>query len=132
MKFYDIPFPIPPGLFDDSTTARQTRMGLLQSNGTPDQDAIAVLSRVFARMMFDDLCESLPDMDGVYAICEHFEDLWAQKAVKKMLLYLRLQYEGLLRPFPEPIWWIVDNPALIEPFCEGFVRRLSEFKSEVR
>ena len=114
-----------PGPFDESAKARQTRMGLLQSDGKADQDAVAILSRVYAGLLFDDLCESSPDMERVYAVCDRMAELWAQGSAKKALLYICLQYDGLLRPLPEPIWWIVGNPALVEPFCEGFVRRLS-------
>ena len=128
MNLYNTP--MTPGPFDDSAKARQARMGLLQSDGAPDRDAVAVLSRVYAGLMFDDLCESSPDMERVYAICDRFEELWTQGDVKKALLFICLQYDGLLRPLPEPIWWIVGNPALVEPFCEGFIRRLSEFRME--
>ena len=63
---------------------------------------------------------------------ERIQEERAQGSAKKALLYICLQYDGLLRPLPEPIWWIVGNPALVEPFCEGFIRRLSEFKVEER
>ena len=128
MNLYNTP--IMPGPFDDSAKARQTRMGLLQSDGAPDQEAVAVLSRVYAGLMFDDLCESSPDMERVYAICGRFAELQKQGDAKKTLLFICLQYDGMLRALPEPIWWIVGNPALVEPFCEGFVRRLCEFKTE--
>ena len=128
MNLYNTP--MTPGPFDDSAKARQTRMGLLQSDGKADQDVVAILSRVYAGLLFDDLCESSPDMERVYAVCDRMAELWAQGSAKKALLYICLQYDGLLRPLPEPIWWIVGNPALVEPFCEGFVRSLSEFKNE--
>ena len=130
MNLYNTP--MTPGPFDDSAKARQTRMGLLQSDGKADQDAVAILSRVYAGLLFDDLCESSPDMERVYAVCDRMAELLAQGSAKKALLYICLQYDGLLRPLPEPIWWIVGNPALVEPFCEGFIRRLSEFKAEER
>ena len=128
MNLYNTP--MTPGPFDDSAKARQTWMGLLQSDGTPEQDAVSVLARVYAGLLFDDLCETLPDMEQVYAICNRFEDLMAQGDARKTLLYICRQYDNLLRTLPEPIWWIVGNPALVGPFCEGFVRRLSEFRNE--
>ena len=57
MNLYNTP--MLPGPFDDSATARQTRMGLLQSDGSPEQDAVSVLARVYAGLLFDDLCETL-------------------------------------------------------------------------
>ena len=128
MNLYNTP--MLPGPFDDSARARQVRMGLLRSDGTPDQDAITVLSRAYAGLMFDDLCESSPDMERVYIICDHFSELQVQGDERKTLLFICLQYDSMLRALPEPIWWIVGNPALVRPFCEGFVRRLCEFRNE--
>lgn len=122
--------PMMPGPFDDSAAARQIRMGLLKRDGTPDQDSIAVLSRVFAGLLFDDLCESSPDMERVYDICDRFEHLRVQGNAKQTLLFICLQYDGLLQHLPGPIWWIVGNPALVEPFCAGFVQCLREFRTE--
>ena len=122
--------PMTPGPFDDSARARQIRMGLLDTDGRADADAVAVLTRVYAALMFDDLCETSPDIERVNALCDHFDALLTEGDVRKALLYICIQYDGMLRPLPEPIWWIVGNPALVEPFVEGFVRRLSEFRSE--
>ena len=99
-------------------------------NGRADADAVSALARVYAGLMFDDLCEMSPDIERVNAICDHFDALLAEGDVRKALLYICIQYDGMLRPLPEPIWWIVGNPALVEPFVEGFVRRLSEFRAE--
>lgn len=122
--------PMMPGPFDDSAKARQTRMGLLKSDGSPDQAAVAVIARVYAGLMFDDLCESSPDMERVYAICDRFEEMRINGDAKKTLLFICLQYDGMLQPLPEPVWWIVGSPALVELFCEGFTTRLREFRTE--
>lgn len=127
MNLYNTPM---AGPFDDSARARQTRMGLLDTEGRADQDAVAVMARVYAGLLFDDLCESSPDMEHVCAICDRFEELRGTGDAQQILLYICLQYDALLRPLPEPIWWIVGNSALVEPFCESFVRRLREFQEE--
>ena len=128
MNLYNMP--LTPGPFDDSARARQIRMGLLGADGKPDADAMAVLARVYAGLLFDDLCETSPDVEQVYAVCDRFEALRAEGDARKMLLYICIQYDGMLRALPEPIWWIVGNPALVEPFVEGFARCLSEFRAE--
>ena len=122
--------PMIPGPFDDSARVRQIRMGLLNADGKPEEDAITILARVYAGLLFDDLCETLPDIEQVYAVCDRFSSLRSEGDARKTLLYICIQYDGMLRPLPEPIWWIVGNPALVKPFCEGFVRRLCEFRSE--
>ena len=127
MNLYNAPM---AGPFDDSARARQARMGLLDTEGRADQDAVAVMARVYAGLLFDDLCESSPDMEHVCAICDRFEELRGTGDAQQILLYICLQYDALLRPLPEPIWWIVGNSALVEPFCESFVRRLREFQEE--
>ena len=120
MNLYNTPM---AGPFDDSARARQVRMGLLDTEGRANQDAVAVMARVYAGLLFDDLCESSPDMEHVYTICDRFEELRGTGDAQQILLYICLQYDALLRPLPEPIWWIVGNSALVEPFCESFVRR---------
>lgn len=128
MNLYNTP--MVPEPFDDSARARQIRMGLLAADGKADADAVAVLARVYAGLLFDDLCETSPDVEQVYAVCDRFEALQKEGDARKILLYICVQYDGMLRALPEPIWWIVGNPALVEPFAEGFAQRLSEFRAE--
>ena len=54
-----------PCPFDGSAHARQIRMGLLNSLGVPDQDVIAVLSRVHAAMFYDRLWDIFEDGEQV-------------------------------------------------------------------
>lgn len=122
--------PMIPGPFDDSARARQIRMGLLDTAGKPDLEAVAVLARVYAGLMFDDLCETSPSLEEVYAICDRFETLRRDGDTRKMLLYICVQYDGMLRALPEPIWWIVGNAALVQPFVECFGARIAECRNE--
>ena len=130
MDLYDYNLPIISNPFDDSARARQRRMGLLEANGRPDADAIAVLARVYAGLLYDDLCETSLDAEQVRDVCDRFESLREKGDAQKTLLYIFAQYDWMFGALPEPIWWIIGNPALVEPFVEGFVRRLSEFQME--
>lgn len=129
MNLYNTP--MMPSPFDDSAKARQMRMGLLRDGGAADQDAIAVLSRVFAGLLFDDLCESSPDMERVFEVCKRISQLQKSGDAKKALLYICLQYDRLLQPLPEPIWWIVGNPALVESFVNGFSDCINGFARQL-
>ena len=44
--------------FDDSAVERQRRMGLLTETGGVEEGALAVLSRVYAGLFLDHLCDS--------------------------------------------------------------------------
>ena len=124
--------PMIPGPFDDSAHARQIRMGLLDTAGKPNLESVAVLARVYAGLMFDDLCETSPSIEEVYAVCDRLEALRKEGDARKALLYICVQYDGMLRALPEPIWWIVGNAALVQPFVEGFGRHMNECRKEVR
>lgn len=124
--------PMIPGPFDDSACARQIRMGLLDTAGKPNLESVAVLARVYAGLMFDDLCETSPSIEEVYAVCDRLETLGKEGDARKALLYICVQYDGMLRALPEPIWWIVGNAALVQPFVESFGRHMNECRKEVR
>ena len=44
--------------------------------------------------------------------------------VKKRFLLICLQYDGIGRQLPDPIWWISGNPELTEAFADGFLQNL--------
>lgn len=119
--------PMMPGPFDDTAQARQKRMGLIDDSGRPDQVALAAMARVYAGLMFDDLCESSPDMERVYAVCERFKSLAGAGETRKTMIFICLQYDGMLRPLPDPIWWIAGSDALLVPFVETFVHCIAEY-----
>ena len=51
----------PQNPFDDGASERLCRMGLLSDDGNTEMAALSALSRVFAGLLFDDLCESCQD-----------------------------------------------------------------------
>lgn len=118
------------GPFDDSAIARQKRMGLLAEDGRPDEDAISVMSRIYAGLFYDDLCDASDGYDHVVAVCDSLIDMLPGSNSKRVLVAVCTEYDGMLRPIPEPVWWIAGNAALVTPFVEGFVSRLREFREE--
>lgn len=115
--------------FDDSAVERQRRMGLLVESGGVDETTVAVLSRVYAGLFLDNLCDSYPSMEAVFPTCHGLVELARNSAPRRALLELCMIYDGMHRPLPEPIWWIVGNDALLAPFMSGFAARLSELSS---
>ena len=113
--------PLMPGPFDDSATARQARMGLLDDNGQPAEDAVGVLANVYAGLLFDDLSESSPDLEYVRQVSDRLTQLWNAGDIRNALLFLCVQYDGMLRTLPEPIWWIVGSQTLLTLFVGNFV-----------
>ena len=123
--------PMIPGPFDDSARSRQIRMGLLDTAGKPNLESVTILAQVYAGLMFDDLCEILPSIEEVYAVCDRLEALRKEGDARKALLYICVQYDGMLRALPEPIWWIVGNAALVQAFVERFGKHMNECRKEV-
>ena len=123
----------PPGEstpFGEKGRMRQRHMGLVDSDGKPDRDAVSTMSRIFAGLFYDDLLESSYPEDHAKAVCDRLDELLQAEDTRRAMLAICSQYDDMLRPLPEPIWWIVGNPALVEPFVEGFVCRLREFNEE--
>ncbi|MBP5718892.1 MAG: hypothetical protein J6X53_07940, partial [Abditibacteriota bacterium] len=66
--------------FDDSAHARQIRMGLLNDLGVPEQDAMAVLCRVYASLFYDGLCDNFSDMGSVVYYCPQLMETQKQES----------------------------------------------------
>ena len=117
--------------FDDSAHARQIRMGLLNDLGVPEQDAIAVLCRLYAALFYDALCDNYSDMEQVFDYCQQLAEIQRQESDgHTVFLAICSGYDNLLIPVPEPLFWISRNPALESAFVEGFMRRLMCFYDE--
>ena len=114
--------------FDDSAHARQIRMGLLNDLGVPEQDAIAVLCRVYAALFYDALCDNYSDMKSVSYHCQQLMETHQQKSdCHTVFLAICSGYDNMLIPVPEPLFWISKSPDLESTFVEGFMRRLMCF-----
>ena len=119
-----------PSPFDDSAVSRQKRMGVLTSDGKADINTIHTLAHVYAALFFERLCDSSADMEECLSLCEGLSKKLRAGKSRQLLLAICVQYDALLQPLPEPIWWSVGNPEIIEPFVKEFVRQLGLFVHE--
>ena len=117
--------------FDDSAHARQIRMGLLNDLGVPEQDAMAVLCRVYAALFYDGLCDNFSDMGSVSYYCQQLLEIQQQESdCHTVFLAICSGYDNMLIPVPEPLFWISRNPDLESAFVEGFMRRMVYFHED--
>lgn len=112
--------------FERPAVERQQRMGLLREDGTPNQEAIQVISRVFAGQYFDDLCDSCRDMSTLREQLQQYIKKSGEVEPKQRFLLLCLQYDAFYRPLPDPIWWMSGNIELTDLFSQGFVTYLRQ------
>lgn len=116
-----------PCPFDGSVHARQIRMGLLNSLGVPDQDVIAVLSRVYAAIFYDYLWDTLGDGEQVSLYCKQIGNLQKEEDFRYVFHIILSLYESLCIPLPEPAERMMECPNLEASFAAGFIRRIDEF-----
>lgn len=117
--------------FDDSAGVRLRRMGLLQENGTPDQQRIKVLGEVFAGQFFDDLYDFRQDAEAAGKSLGDFLKEAEEATAKYRFLLVCLQYDAIRRPLPDPVWWLSGNAQLADLFSAGFVAHLRELAKGV-
>lgn len=110
--------------FEDSAAERLRRMGLTAADGSPERDAMAVFSSIFAGQFFDDLCDYCQDFENVQAIIDQIFHTAEQADPKQKFLLICLQYDSIYRTLPDPVWWISGSPAFAELFAEGFLAHL--------
>ena len=116
----------PHSPYDDTAIERLRRMGLVTAEGTPDRDAMTVLSGVFAGQFYDDLCDYYQDYTDVREMLGNLFDALERMSVEHRSLFICLQDNSMFRDLPAPIWWISGNPAFAESFADGFLARLRQ------
>ena len=104
-----------PNPFDDTAFTRQARMGLIKPDGSVNRDAIETLAQVYAALFFENLCDAGTDMEKVTTFCRGLKDQQKTDGSKQALLSICMQYDAMLRPLPEPVWWLVGNDELRAP-----------------
>ncbi len=112
--------------FDDSAANRLRRMGLTDENGSPDRDAVAVCSHIFAGQFFDDLCDYFESYSDVRELIAGLSEAAETAEGKRKFLLVCLQYDSIYRTLPDPVWWISGNPAAAELFADKFVAHLKQ------
>ncbi len=117
--------------FDDSAAERLRRMGLTNESGSPDRDAAAVCSCIFAGQFFDDLCDYFESYEDVRQLIAGLSDAAETADGKRKFLLVCLQYDSIYRTLPDPVWWISGNPTLAELFAEGFLAHLKRLDQTI-
>ncbi len=110
--------------FDDSAVNRLRRMGLTAADGSPDREAMAVFSAIFAGQFFDDLCDYYQEFKDVQETIVQILHQAEQADSKQKFLLICLQYDSIYRTLPDPIWWISGSPSFAELFADSFLAHL--------
>ena len=114
----------PHSPFEDTAVQRLRRMGLTTEDGAPEQDAMSVFSTIFAGQFFDDLCDYYQDDEQVREVVTQFFQTAEQADSRQKFLLICLQYDGIYRNLPDPVWWISGSPDFAALFAEGFLAHL--------
>ena len=114
----------PHSPFEDTAVQRLRRMGLTTEDGAPEQDAISVFSTIFAGQFFDDLCDYYQDDEQVREVVTQFFQTAEQADSRQKFLLICLQYDGIYRNLPDPVWWISGSPDFAALFAEDFLVHL--------
>lgn len=107
----------PQNPFDDGAAERLCRMGLLSDDGNTEMAALSSLSRAFAGLMFDDLCDRCQDYSSVQTELQRLFDAADHAEPRQRFLLACLQYDRLFQVLPDPIWWISGTLSLAGDFA---------------
>lgn len=122
----------PRSPFDDTAIERLRRMGLADADGQADRDVMVVFSNIFAGQFYDDLCDYYQDHEYVQELLPQFFDAAESAEPKQKFLLICLQYDGMFRDLPDPIWWISGQPEFAELFADGFLAHLKRLGEELK
>ena len=123
----------PHSPFDDTAIERLRRMGLADADGRADRDVMTVFACIFAGQFYDDLCDYYQDYTDVQELLTQMFDTAETADPRQKFLLICLQYDGMFRDLPDPVWWISGQPEFAELFADGFLahlKMLEEAKEE--
>ena len=123
----------PHSPFDDTAIERLRRMGLADADGRADGDVMTVFACIFAGQFYDDLCDYYQDYTDVQELLTQMFDTAETADPRQKFLLICLQYDGMFRDLPDPVWWISGQPEFAELFADGFLahlKMLEEAKEE--
>lgn len=120
----------PRSPFDDSALERLRRMGLADADGRAIRDVMTIFARIFAGQFYDDLCDYYQDYADVRDLLTHLFDAAETAESKQKFLLICLQYDGMFRDLPDPVWWISGQPEFAELFADGFLAHLKILDDE--
>ena len=125
-------YPRPRSPFDDSALERLRRMGLADADGRAAPDVMFIFARIFAGQFYDDLCDYYQNYEDVQELLDQIFDTVENAEPKQKFLLICLQYDGMFRDLPDPIWWISGQPEFAGMFADGFLAHLKRLEEEQR
>ena len=120
----------PHSPFEDSAIERLRRMGLTTEDGSPERDAMTVFGSIFAGQFFDDLCDYYQDYADIRELLPQMLDAAETAEPKQRFLLICLQYDGMFRDLPDPVWWVSGQPEFAGLFADGFLAHLKILDEE--
>ncbi len=91
---------------------------------------MSVFSSIFAGQFYDDLCDYYQDYADVQDILAQMFDAAEMADCRQKFLLICLQYDGMFRDLPDPVWWISGQPEFAELFADGFLAHLKRLEEE--
>ena len=85
----------------------------------------------FRGFFFDDLCDVYADQAQLPRIMDAFRELAESKDPQCIFLLLSLQYDGLCKPRPDPVWWLAGYPLALTRFSLGFAAYLLQMMADM-
>ena len=120
----------PRSPFDDSALERLRRMGLADADGRAAPDVMIIFARIFAGQFYDDLCDYYQDYADIRELLTQMLDAAETAEPKQRFLLVCLQYDGMFRDLPDPVWWVSGQPEFAGLFADGFLAHLKTLDEE--
>ena len=86
--------------------------------------ALTALSKVYAGLLFDELCDFYQDYSMVRDDLGQLFSAATDADARQKFLLICLQYDALGQALPNPIWWISGSPDLAELFSDNYIQHL--------
>lgn len=109
---------------DDGVEDRLQRMNLYDPEGKVNRTALITLSKVYAGLLFDELCDFYQDYSMVRDDLGQLFSAAQTADDRQKFLLICLQYDGLGQALPNPIWWISGNTDLAGAFSDEYIQHL--------
>ena len=123
-------YPRPRSPFDASAMERLRRMGLADADGRAAPDVMIIFARIFAGQFYDDLCDYYQDYADIRELLPQMLDAAETAEPKQRFLLICLQYDGMVRDLPDPVWWVSGQPEFAGLFADGFLAHLKILDDE--
>lgn len=118
--------------FDAAATERQRRMGLIDSDGKANANAVSVMARVCAGMFYDDLCDCAGEDGTILSTYTRLARLRETAEPRQVFLSICVAYDEIHRPLPELLWWISGSNEIVPLFIESFMDSLKTILHQIQ